>query len=206
MKKINITILFIAFVVMAFSQEKVMINKEKFLSEISKISKSTTSIEADFKQEKTVSYLKDKIISSGKFYTENGNMRWQQTKPYQYIMLLSENGVKIKDEGKEKEYGAMAGKFMEQIRNILLSSVDGSFNENTDFKTSYFEDDNFYIVKLLPTNRRLSKMFKGINLAFDKKTYRLKILTFVQDDGESKMFFSNEKFNTKLPTTLFTQF
>lgn len=203
---IYITILFLSFFIMSFSQDKEMKDSDSFLNEIEKISKSTSSISANFIQEKTVSYLKEKVVSSGKFYTQNGEMRWEQTKPYSYIMLLAESGVKVKDEGKEKQYGAKADKFMEQIRTILLSSINGSFKDNKDFKSNYFENDNFYIVKLIPTNRRLAKMFKGINLSFSKTTYRLKTLTFVQDDGESKMVFSDEIFNKTLSSSLFTQF
>lgn len=206
MKKKYIILILLVNGLLSFSQDIKMKDSDFFLNKITEVSKTTTSIEADFKQEKTVTYLKDKVVSVGKFYTQNGNMRWEQTKPYSYIMLLSESGVKIKDDGNEKQYGGMANKFMTQIHKILLSSVNGDFKNSKDFNASYFENNKFYIVKLIPTNRRLTKMFEAINLSFDKTTYRLKILIFVHDDGESKMFFSEEKFNNKLSTDLFTKF
>ncbi|MFT4644730.1 MAG: outer membrane lipoprotein-sorting protein [Planctomycetota bacterium] len=206
MKKLQFVILFALITFMSYSQEKVLQNPENFLSEITKISKETQSIEALFEQEKSVSYLKENIITSGKFYTQNGDMRWEQTKPYSYIMLLSESGVQVKDDGEEKQYGGMADKFMGQIRNILLSSVNGSFTNNKEFSPTYFEDNKTYIVKLTPTSRRLSKMFKGIHLNFDKTTFRLKTLTFVQEDGNSVMSFFDEKFNQKLENSLFSNF
>jgi len=206
MNKIVLLILLLSFSLVVISQEKTLDNPESFLKEIAKISKETSSIKADFTQEKSVSYLKETIISSGHFYSQNGDMRWEQNKPFSYIMLLSEEGVKIKDDGKEQNYGAMANKFMSQIRNILLSSINGSFTENKEFTPSYFETENFVIVKLKPTNRRLAKMFEGVHLKFDKKNYRLKTLTFVQEDGKSTMTFFNEVFNTSLSSELFTKF
>lgn len=206
MKRLNFSIFLSLFFLMSFSQEKELTNPENFLAKINTISKETKSIEAQFKQEKTVSYLKEDIVTSGKFYTQNGDMRWEQTKPYSYIMLLSESGVQVKDDGKEKQYGAMADKFMGQIRNILMTSVNGKFTENKEFTPTYFEDVKTYIVKLIPSNRRLSKMFEGVHLSFDKNSFRLKTLTFVQEDGNSIMTFSDEKFNQKLDEKLFSNF
>lgn len=206
MKNSTFTILFVLITFLSFSQEKAMQNPESFLAKITAISKETKSIEAFFEQEKSVSYLKENIITSGKFYTQNGDMRWEQMKPYSYIMLLSESGVQVKDDGEEKQYGAMADKFMGQIRNILLSSVNGNFTDNKEFTPSYFEDSKAYIVKLKPANRRLEKMFEGIHLSFDKTTFRLKTLTFVQEDGNSVMTFFDEKFNQKLEANLFSNF
>lgn len=206
MKNIIITIILSTFFILINAQETILENPQRFLSVISQLSKKTTSIEADFVQEKKVSYLKDVAISSGKFYSQNGNMRWEQTKPHSYIMMVSEQGVQIKDDGKEKNYGAMANKFMEQIQGIMMSSMSGNFTENKDFSPTYFQNSKEYVVKLTPVNRRLSKMFKGIYLSFYKTTFRLKTLTFVQEDGESKMIFSNEKFNSNLSSELFTKF
>lgn len=206
MKKTQFVILLLLMATLSFSQEKAMENPDNFLRKMMQISKETKSIEAFFEQEKSVSYLKENIITSGRFYTQNGNMRWEQTNPYSYIMLLSESGIQVKDDGKEKQYGTMADKFMGQIRTILLSSVNGDFTKNKDFSPSYFEDNKGLIVKLIPSSRRLSKMFKGIHLRFDKKTFRLKTLTFVLEEGNSIMTFFDEKFNQTLKPSLFSDF
>lgn len=206
MKKITTFIALLLSINIAFAQETVLKNPEKLVSEINKLAKSTSSIQADFIQEKKLDYLKDKQVSSGKFYSQKENMRWEQTKPSSYIMLISDKGMKIKDNGKEREFGAAADKYLDQIRGILLTSITGNFSNNADFKATYLENDKFYIVKLIPVNRRISKMFKGINLTFNKSTFRLKTLSFVQEDGISTMTFSNEIFNSAISNTKFTQF
>lgn len=206
MKKITSIILVLLSFSFVFAQETALKNPEKLILEIDKIAKNTSSIQADFIQEKKLDYLKDKQISSGKFYSQKESMRWEQTKPTDYTMLISDKGMKIKEKGKEREFGAAADKYVDQIRNILQTSISGNFSNNTDFKANYFENDLFYIVKLTPINKRMTKMFKGINLSFNKQTFRLKTLSFVQEDGISTMTFNNEVFNGIIPKSKFVEF
>lgn len=188
------------------AQNTPLLHTDALLKNIKATAKNTQSIEAHFTQEKKVNYLKEPILSSGKFYTQNGNMRWQQEKPYTYIMLVSASGIQIKNEEKEKKYGDNASKMVEKIRDLLIGSINGNFANDNNFERSYFENKDYYIVKMIPNNRRLSKMFQAIHLHFDKKNYRLKILQFVQQDGISSMQFSNEKFNQNLPQNIFEKF
>ena len=60
MKKITTFIALLLFINIAFAQETVLKNPEKLISEINKLAKSTSSIQADFIQEKKLDYLKDK--------------------------------------------------------------------------------------------------------------------------------------------------
>lgn len=188
------------------SQEKKMDNPEVFLKSLKKINANTSSVSADFSQEKSSSYLKEKQFSSGKFYSQGENMRWEQQKPSYYALLISSGGIKVKEGNKEREFGAAADKFLEQLKAIIMTSINGNFTENNDFSPTYFQDEKFNIVKLKPENRKLTKMFDQIILKFDKTTSRLKVLTFVQKDGSSSMYFKNEAFNKTLPASLFTQF
>lgn len=204
--KLITSIIFTLLIQFSFAQDISLQNKESIVSAIKKTAKSTQSITADFVQTKKLSYLKEPIITSGKFYSQGENMRWQQSKPYTYVMLISEVGLKIKDEDKEKKYGGMAEKFIGQIRKILQSSINADFESNEDLKPSYFENKNYYKVVLEPQNRQLKKMYKSIELSFDKTSFRLKMLTFVEEEGSSEMRFMNEEFNNELKTTLFTNF
>ncbi len=204
--KLITSIIFTLLIQFSFAQDISLQNKESIVSAIKKTAKSTQSITADFVQTKKLSYLKEPIITSGKFYSQGENMRWQQSKPYTYVMLISEVGLKIKDEDKEKKYGEMAEKFIGQIRKILQSSINADFESNEDLKPSYFENKNYYKVVLEPQNRQLKKMYKSIELSFDKTSFRLKMLTFVVEEGSSEMRFMNEEFNNELKTTLFTNF
>lgn len=205
MRKIITTIVLLLSISL-YSQEKVLSNPEVFLKSVSRVNNSTTSISADFTQEKELSYLKDKQFSSGKFYSQGESMRWEQIKPSLYALLISPEGMKVKEDDKERAFGAAADKFLEQIKGIMLTSVNGQFAESDDFTPTYFENDNYYIVKLKPENRKLSKMFENVILEFDKTSFRLKTLRFIQKDGQSSMYFKNEVFNTTLSPTLFTEF
>lgn len=206
MKNIIIVLLVIFVSNAVLAQETEMKHPERIIGAIQKLSKQTNSIQADFVQEKKLDYLKESQVSSGKFYSQEENMRWEQIKPSQYIMLVSATEMKIKEKGKEREFGAAADKYLDQIKGILKTSMTGNFTESDDFKPSYFENNSFYIVKLIPVNKRLAKMFDTVKLEFDKNTFRLKVLTFVQSDGTSSMTFSNEIFNELIPLQKFTNF
>lgn len=205
--KFIITILFANILLFSQTKEKPLTNSDEFLTQLEKVSNETKTITADFIQTKELALLKEPQITKGKFYyKQNNKMRLQQTSPYNYIMLVNQDAIKIKDDDKEKKY-AMNNMYMTSIKNMLMSFVSGKFNESKEFSPSYFQDDTFYIVKLTPKVKRLKKMFNQINLSFNKNTLRLKHLVFLEKSGDKNtMTFNNAIFNKTLEDKLFTQF
>lgn len=206
MSKSFLTISFlILFTVNSFCQERTKLeDPSTFKTKLLKQSKETKTIIADFTQEKHVSFMKEPQISSGKFYYEqHGKMRWEQKTPAEYVLLINEGEVRIKDAGKEKNIKG-ANKMMGKINKLMLGLINGEIFESTDFTSTYFTESNNYVIELTPKSKRLQSIFKTIELSFSNKTLRLKTLTFFEKSGDkSVMKFFNDNFNLSIKQSIF---
>lgn len=201
---------YILFIVLFFSatlnaqEKKILTNPEKFKTELKLQAKETKTIIASFTQEKHFSFMKTPQLSEGIFYYEKANkMRWEQTTPFNYVMLINEETVRIKDNGKEKNIKG-ANKMMSKINKLMLGLVNGEIIEDNSFTTNYFVSDDYYIIELIPKHKRLQSIFNTIELSFSKTTTRLKVLTFFEStEDKSVIKFFDEKFNQPIHSSIF---
>lgn len=206
----NKTTISIVFIILFFSatlnaqEKKVLTNPEKFKTELKLQAKETKTIIASFTQEKFMSFMKEPQLSEGIFYYEKANkMRWEQNLPTNYVMLINEETVRIKDNGKEKNMKG-ANKMMSKINTLMLGLVNGDIIEDNSFTTTYFVSDAYYIVQLIPKQKRLQSIFNTIELSFSKTTTRLKVLTFYESaEDKSVIKFFDEKFNQPIQSSIF---
>lgn len=190
----------------SFAQDfKPAANPEKILADLRKSSAATSSIQADFKEEKYLSFLKDSEKSSGVFYFKrNDRMRWEQQTPFKYVILINGEKLRVLDDGKEKNIGS-AGKMAGQIKQVMLGLVNGDFQQSKAFTNVCMESADQYQIVLTPTNKRMRSVYSKIALVFPKATLRLKELTFFEKGGDkSIMKFQNEKFNQPIAEAVFT--
>ncbi len=209
-KRMNNKNIVVVFLIMLFSlsinaQEKTLLSnpselKAKLLSQ----SETTKTIVSEFTQEKHVSFMKGPQVSKGKFYyQQHDKMRWEQTSPHPYVLLINESKIRIKDNGKEKDLKG-ANKMMGKINKLMLGLINGEIFNSKDFESSYFNSANNYIIVLKPKSKRLQSIFNTIELSFSKKSIRLNTLTFFEKSGDkSVMKFFNDKFNTSIKQSTF---
>jgi len=179
----------------------------EFLQKLKQTSVSTQSIKADFTEENFFSYLKEPHKSTGIFYYKKENkLRWEKIKPTSYIFLVNGNNVKIKENEKEKDVSSF-NEAIWKIKELMLTLVNGEFQNNKAFTPLYFQNDEIYFIKLIPKNKKLASIFESIQLTFSKETMRLKELAFYEKSGDkSIMKFSNDVINENLSDQLFTNF
>jgi outer membrane lipoprotein-sorting protein len=179
-------------------------NPDKILADLRKSSQATSSIQADFKEEKYLSFLKEPEKSSGVFYfKKDDRMRWEQQAPFKYIILIAGDKLRVQDGSKEKNVGA-AGRMAGQIKQVMLGLVNGDFQQSKAFTQVCMENADQYLIVLTPTSKRMRSVYATINLIFSKNTLRLKELTFFEKGGDkSVMKFQNEKFNQPIAESVF---
>ncbi len=182
-------------------------NPDEFLAKLKESSKNTQTLQADFTEEKFLSYLKEPQKSTGVFYYKKENMlRWEKIKPTPYILIIQGNQVKLKENGKEVDVSSF-NQMMGKIKELMISLINGDFHKSKAFVPRYFSDSKFYVVNLIPKSSRLAKVFDHIQLTFYKDNLLLKELTFFEKSGDkSVMRFYNDKVNESLSNTLFTDF
>ena len=96
---------------------------------------------------------------------------------------------------------------MGRIKDLMVTLINGDFHKSKAFTPNYYSDSKYYVVKLIPKNKRLAKVFDSIQLIFYKDTMRLKELTFFEKlVDKSVMSFFNDKVNENINNKLFTDF
>lgn len=197
---------FILFPIIGFAQSfKTVKDTTALKQKIESMSKTTTSIESDFTQEKDLSMLSEKIISKGHFVFKKENLlRWEYTSPSKYLIVINKDKITIKDEKKTTKYDMNSNKVFKEINDIMLSCVQGTIFKSNKFKTSYFESDKFYKLELIPQAKNMKETFKKINLYFDKNVTSVAKMEMIENnDDVTTLDFFNKKLNAPIAETIF---
>ena len=183
-----------------------MSDLSKFKESFSAAAQKTNSIKSDFVQEKNLSMLSEKIVSKGKFWFKKDNkVRMEYNQPFQYLMILNNNNIYIKDGQKENKISASSNKLFQQINRIVIDCVKGSAFSNTDFTINIFENKQTYLIELSPVAKNLKDIFKSINVTVDKKDYSVLSIQMNEVSGDYTLInFVNKQINASLPDALFT--
>jgi len=178
----------------------------KLKAEIVKSSKNLKTIDADFVQEKNMSILTEPVTSKGHFYFKNNTMiRWEYKTPFQYIIVINNGKLSIKDNSKVNTYDMTANSAFAQINSKLGGIIQGDIiNDNKDFKINYYENNNNYLLKLTPLNGNLKSFFKEIDIYLNKSDFLLSTLNMIELSGDyTKIEFINRKNNTEISDDVF---
>jgi outer membrane lipoprotein-sorting protein len=205
MKKILIILICINTI--GFSQNFTIVKDTLALkTKIENMSKATSSIEADFTQEKNLSILSEKIISKGHFVFKKINLlRWEYSSPSKYLIVINKDKVIIKDEKKTTKYDMNSNKVFKEINDIMLSCVQGTIFKSNKFKTHYYENDKYYKLELMPQVKNMKETFKKINLYFDKNVTSVAKMEMVENNDDLTLLdFYNKKINGPVSETIFT--
>ena len=178
---------------------------DDFKTKFAAASQKTTAIKSDFEQEKNLSMLSEKIVSHGKFWFKKENMvRMEYTKPFQYLMVINNNKVYVKDGQKENSVSTTSNKLFKQINNIMVDCVKGTALNNPDFKVRVFEGSANFLVELTPVPKNLKELFKNINIIVDKKEYGANKIELHEQGGDNTIItFTNKELNATIPDALF---
>jgi outer membrane lipoprotein-sorting protein len=177
-----------------------------FKQKLNEASKSANTIQCDFIQEKYLTVLSDKIVSSGKFYFKKENqLRWEYTSPIKYLIILSNNKVLIKDDNKTNQYDLGSNKTFKEINNIMSGAVQGNLlNDDTKYKSVFFENAKNYLVILTPVDKTMKGYIKSIHLYFDRKSLSVTMIKLVENSDDYTLIqFNNRKQNIILSAELF---
>jgi len=206
-KLITILCCFIAMNATAqYNGYKLVANTEAFRQQFAKASQATQSIQCDFVQNKNLSMLSDKIVSTGKFWFKRDNkVKMEYVKPSYYLLVINGNNIKTKDGQKENHVSAKSNKMFEQVNKMMIDCVQGTALDNKSFTTRVFENGPTYLVEMVPTTKSLQGIFKNINLTVDKKDYSVTKMDMVEQSGDNTdISFLHKQTNINIPDEVFS--
>ena len=121
-------------------------------------------------------------------------------------MLINNEQVRIKEDGKVKSYSSAVNEIFKTVKEVILGCISGDILNNPDYKSSYFESENLYQVKLEPKKKDLQSFMKEVNIFIDRKENRLSHLILMDGSGdETTIEFINPKINQELPKGIFDE-
>jgi outer membrane lipoprotein-sorting protein len=184
-----------------------MKNQEKFSRSLSEITKTTSSIESKFIQEKNLSVISEKIITRGRFcFKKENKLRWEYTDPVSYLIILNGDKVFIKDEKTENRFDAASNKLFTEINSIMVGSIRGTIlEEDKKYKIEFLESNEFNMVKLIPLSQQLKAYIAEIRVFFNKLNYSVSKIEIEEKSGDyTKIEFTGLKINTLVPDENFS--
>ena len=209
MRKVLLALLLSFFSFVIFAQPPgftVVGDLKAFRSVFAPAAQRTNSIQCDFVQEKNLSMLAEKITSRGKFWFRKNNLvRMEYTTPFQYLMVINNDKVFIKDGQKQNSISTKSNKLFQQINRITLDCVQGTVLDNRDFTVRVFESKTSYLLEMTPSARNLKEYFKTVNVFVDKKDFSVATIEMHEPGGDNTTIrFVNKVLNSSIPDALFT--
>ena len=185
---------------------KLLANIDAFRQQFTKASQATNSIQCDFVQDKNLSMLSDKIVSTGKFWFKRENkVRMEYQKPTYYLLVINGNMIKTKDSQKENKVSSKSNKMFEQVNKMMIDCVQGTVLSNSSFTAHVYENASSYLVELLPVTKSLQGIFKSINLIIDKKDYSASKMEMWEQSGDNTIItFTHKQMNINIPDDVFS--
>lgn len=200
MKKITIYLLFFLTVVtMQAQQMRKMDNIQGFEKRLLQEAKTVQSIESDFTQVKFLDVLDTKVTSKGKFFYKKTNMICMDyARPMNYLIVINGGKLKIVSDGKKNVMNLTSNKMMKEMQGMLTACMVGDLSQmSSNYRQEYFEDSNYYLVRIKPLSRTVQAYINSIQIYLDKRDMSVHKLRMSETAANyTEYTFYNKKFNS----------
>jgi outer membrane lipoprotein carrier protein len=175
---------------------------ETVIQKIQDQQKKTSTLQADFRQEKELALMAKPEVSTGTFvFSRPSNVLWTYDAPKKVQMVIA-NGMLTTyyaDLGKAESIDVK--RFEDRIFKYMGAS--GAIEELARYFDFTFTDSKskpVYVLDLTRKNGAVSKRVRRIKLWIDKKTFLTSKVEYVEGDGDTTRYeFTNVRINEPLP-------
>ncbi len=208
MNKILIAFLLLSAVLAApaKSEFRPVQNEKEVGGKLDNMAKSLQSIQSNFHQERYIHFMNTSIDSEGKFWFKKENsLRWEYTSPFKYTVIINRGIVILSDhDGNANQFQVEGNKIFEQVNNIIVAAMSGDIVNNEDFEVQLLENNDYYLVKLKPLDKEVSKVVYEMEIFFEKSSLEIaKIKMNEPSDDYTLIRYSNRKINEPIPDSVF---
>ena len=202
MKKLLLSIVFIAFSLMVSAQTQLSESQSnEVIASLTKAAASMQSMQCRFVQEKTSAMLAEPSVAEGTMhYAAPDRMRWEYTTPYAFALVVNgERIVKVTD-GKAEVLEGNAGRMYQGMVNLIMGSASGKkLFDTTVFDIVLYDDNGFWRADMTPKRRDMKRMFSQLVFRFDKKTNGISRVEFMEaGGGVTSIRFEEIRLNEKI--------
>ena len=189
------------------AQTKVSAAQAKtMIAKINAAAAKIRTIQCDFQQTKTLSFLNDKMVSKGVMsYDHAGKLRWEYTSPYSYVFIINNNRVHIKTSKNSNTIDIRSSRLFQGIARVMMNSVTGkSLSNDNDFSVEMMTQGDEWIASLTPKGKEMKALFKTIRLHFDSQKQMVSKVEMIEKNGDNTVIqLMHVKTNGKIEESTF---
>lgn len=169
--------------------------------------KKTQTVEADFRQEKTLSLLAKPEVSTGRFvYAKPNSVHWTYDAPKRVEMVIANGVLTTYYPDLHKAERVEVKRFQDRIFKYMGTSTAlddlGTFFNFTFTNTANQPE---YVLDLSPKSKGIAKRVQHIRIWIDKKSYLTTKFEYTEADGDVTRYeFLNIRINAPVEQSRFT--
>jgi outer membrane lipoprotein-sorting protein len=166
----------------------------------------TTTLQADFRQEKTLALLSKPEVSTGRFvYSKPNNVLWTYDAPKRVTMLIAEGMLTTYYPDLNKAERIEVKRYQDRIFKYMGAS--GAIDELGawfNFTFTNTSDKPYFVLDLDPKSKTIAKRVRHIKIFIDRKTYLTTQFEYTEGDGDKTRYeFLNVKINAPIEQSRF---
>jgi len=179
---------------------------DEVIKKVQETQRKTTTLQADFRQEKTLALLAKPEVSTGTFvYSKPNNVLWSYDAPKRVQMLITSGKMTTYYPDLNKAETLDVARFQDRIFKYM--GATGAIDELSryfDFTFTNKPSEATYLLDLKPKTGAVSKRVQRIKLWIDKKSYLTTRIEYVEGDGDiTKYEFSHLRVNEPVAQSRF---
>ncbi|HEY2323469.1 MAG TPA: outer membrane lipoprotein carrier protein LolA [Thermoanaerobaculia bacterium] len=179
---------------------------EEVIKKVQETQRQTNTLQADFRQEKTLALLAKPEVSTGTFvYSKPNNVLWSYDAPKRVQMLITNAKMTTYYPELNKAETLDVARFQDRIFKYMGAS--GAIDELSryfDFTFTNKPSDPAFLLDLKPKTGAVAKRVQRIKLWIDKKSYLTTRIEYTEGDGDvTKYEFTHLRVNEPVAQSRF---
>jgi len=205
-KRRNLLMAVLCLTVAALPAAAANVTLETVIKKIQEQQKKTSTLQADFRQEKELALMAKPEVSTGTFtYSRPSNVLWTYAAPKRVTMVIADGFLTTYYPDLRKAEKVDVRRFEDRI--VKYMGATGAIDELAryfDFTFTDAKSKPVYLLDLTPKNKAVAKRVQRIKLWIDKTTYLTSKIEYVEGDGDITRYeFTNLEINEPIPASRF---
>ena len=164
------------------------------------------SIQSRFIQKKQLEFLDETIVSKGRFwFRKENNLKWAYEEPYEYAIIISEGKFYTKDGDRVSVYDIESNAAFREINELIIGLVKGNILEQERFDIKAYEDNDQYLLVLVPREEQMKEVISAMDIYFQKADLTVAAITMKENETDrTEITFFDKRINEIIPDSVFT--
>ena len=180
---------------------------DEVISKVQLAQNNTNTLQADFRQEKTLALLSNPEVSTGRFvYSKPNNVLWTYDAPKRVTMLITNGVLTTYYPDLQKAERVEVKQYQDRIfRYMGASGAIDELGAWFNFTFTNTSDKPYFVLDLAPKNKAVAKRVRHIQIFIDRKSYLTMQFEYTEGDGDKTRYeFTNVKVNAPVEQSRFS--